>query len=86
MSNIKEVDITLNRDYCPGVFCNPFQSDMVQDIDITISKRFATIQKGYPIKATVRMQNNETIGLQYFYGDNLMNVVQQIDAFIQKLK
>ena len=84
-SDIQPVEIVLNKDDCPSMFANPFQSDKVQDIDICISKRFTSIQKGHPVKATVRMENNNTLGLQYFYGDSLMDVVKQVDSFLKQI-
>lgn len=71
-------------DKAPSIIANPFDASKVERIHVWISKRL--MEDGYHTYGVVEFRNENTEGKQNFNGDNIMDVVQQIYAFLETLK
>lgn len=61
----------------------PFDSTKVESVSIHTYK--SCVSKRFEVWGKVEFKNGDTEGIQKFTGDNIMDVVQQIYKFLEKL-
>lgn len=68
----------------PSIIANPFDASKVERIQVWMAKKI--MGDGYNIRGLVEFRNGNTGGQQDFTGENLIDVLQQIYAFLETLK